>query len=216
MKRALLVGGSGLVGRALLNQLLAHPAYGAVHALLRRPVPGWPQHAQLHTQQVDFRALPALPAADEVFIALGTTIKQAGSQGAFRAVDFDAVLASARAARAAGAKALFMVSALGADPKSTMFYSRVKGEAEQAVQGLGFEQVVLARPSLLLGDRAALGQPDRAGEGTATRLLRPLSGLIPRSVRPIAAVAVAQALVAAAQQRQPGLRILNSAEMQLR
>lgn len=216
MKRALLVGGSGLVGRALLERLLAEPGYDEVHALLRRPIAGWPQHAKLRTQQVDFAALPQLATTDDAFIALGTTIKQAGSQAAFRAVDFDAVLASARAARAAGAKALFLVSAMGADPKSTLFYNRVKGEAEQAVQDLGFERMVIARPSLLLGDRAALGQPARAGEGVAARLLQPLAGLLPRAVRPIAATAVAQALVQAAREPQTGLRVLRSAEMQAR
>jgi len=215
-RKALLVGASGLVGRALLARLLAEPGYGEVHALLRRPIADWPQHPRLHTQQVDFTALPKLPPLDDAFIALGTTLKQAGSQAAFRAVDFDAVLASARAARAAGAKALCLVSALGADAKSTVFYSRVKGEAERALQGLGFERLVIARPSLLLGDRAALGQPGRAGEGVATRLLRPLAGLLPRAVRPIAAADVARALVAAAQQLQPGVHILNSAHMQPR
>jgi len=104
------------------------------------------------------------PAVDDVFIALGTTIKVAGSREAFRAVDFDAVVAVARAARAAGATRLGVVSAMGADSRSPVFYNRVKGEMEDAVQGLGFETVVIARPSLLAGDRTALKQAPRPGE----------------------------------------------------
>lgn len=213
-RRALLVGGSGLVGRALLAQLLAHPGYAEVHALLRRPVPGWPQHAKLHTQQVDFRALPALPPLDDAYIALGTTIRQAGSQAAFRAVDFDAVRASALAAGQAGAKRLMLVSALGADPASRVFYNRVKGEAEQALVELGFETLRIARPALLSGDRAALGQPSRRGEAAALHLLRPLLGLLPKGLRPVAARDVAAALVQAAWSGGPGLQRLDSATLQ--
>ncbi len=210
----MLVGASGLVGRALLERLLAEPGYGEVHALLRRPIAGWPQHAKLHTRQVDFTALPKLPPVDDAFIALGTTIKQAGSQAAFRAVDFDAVLASAQSAQAAGARRLMLVSAMGADPGSRVFYNRVKGEAEQAVQDLGFESLVIAQPSLLRGDRAALGQPSRFGEATALHVLRPLLGLLPRGVRPIEAADVAAALVQAARRGAPGVQHLSSAAMQ--
>ncbi|MBH9552318.1 NAD(P)H-binding protein [Inhella gelatinilytica] len=213
-RTALLAGASGLVGRALLDLLLADPGWSAVHALVRRPLTGGPQHAKLHTLTVDFAHLSRLPAVDDCFIALGTTIKQAGSEAAFRAVDFDAVLATARAARRAGAQRLFLVSALGADAHSRVFYNRVKGEVETAVQSLGFATVVVARPSLLLGDRAALGQPTRWAEGLSQTLLRPLSRLLPRAVRPVAAGAVAQALVQAAHEQHSGVHVLHSADMQ--
>jgi uncharacterized protein YbjT (DUF2867 family) len=155
-----------------------------------------------------------LPAVDDVYIALGTTIKVAGSQAAFRAVDFDAVVNTARAARAAGASRLAIVSALGADAKSAVFYNRVKGEMQATVSQLGYESVVFAQPSLLVGDRAALGQPTRPGEVWATRLLRPFMGLVPASVRPIEAHTVAQALLHATLEAAPGVRVLSSAQMQ--
>jgi uncharacterized protein YbjT (DUF2867 family) len=157
---ALLAGATGLVGRALLSLLLASKHYGRVHVLLRRPAPDIKGSPKLNVHLVDFAMLPAaLPTADDVFIALGTTIKLAGSEAAFRQVDFAFVVNTARGARAAGATRLAVVSALGADAKSRVFYNRVKGEMEAAIAQLGYETVVVAQPSLLLGDRAALGQP---------------------------------------------------------
>ena len=215
-RHALIVGASGLIGRALLPLLIADRRYTAVHALLRRPVPGLAEHATLRLHKVDFAALPTLPAVDDVYIALGTTIKVAGSQAAFRSIDFDAVVDSARAARAAGATRLAVVSALGASVSSNVFYNRVKGEMEQAVGALGYDRVVIARPSLLLGDRAALGQPVRTGEVWAERLLRPVMRLVPRRVRPIEAAQVAEALVDALKAPGNVVRVLASAEMQPR
>src|SRR5205085_2059765 len=124
------------------------------------------------THIVDFTALPALPHIDEVYLALGTTIKVAGSQAAFRAVDYEANFAVARAALAAGAKRAGLVSAMGASAKSGLFYSRVKGELEDALAAMPFEGVVIARPSMLAGDRASVGQPVRPGEGYALALSR--------------------------------------------
>ena len=164
---------------------------------------------------VDFGHLPApFPEVDDVFIALGTTIKVAGSEAAFRQVDFDYVVNAARAARAAGATRLAVVSALGADAHSRVFYNHVKGEMQAAIAALGYDSVVIAQPSLLMGDRAALGQPVRSGEVWATRLLGPIMGLVPKSVRPIAAADVASAMLAANMAGAPGLRILSSAQMQ--
>jgi len=215
-RTAWLVGATGLIGRALLPLLLESSRYAKVHVLLRRAVPDLPKHRRLVAQQIDFNALPAnLPATDDVYIALGTTIKVAGSQAAFRQVDFDHVVNTARAARAAGAKRLAVVSALGADPNSAVFYNRVKGEMQAAVAQLGFESVVIAQPSLLVGDRALLGQPARAGEVWATRLLRPVMGLVPASVRPIEAGVVAKALLSATADAVPGVRMLSSAQMQV-
>lgn len=213
-RHALLAGASGLVGRALLLLLLESPRYQRVLALLRRSVPGLPPHPKLDTLIVDFDRLPALPPLDDAFIALGTTIKAAGSPSAFRRVDFDTVVNTARAAKAAGAKRLLVVSALGADPGSRVFYNRVKGEMEQAVAALGFERVVIARPSLLLGDRAVLGQPPRWREHWAAKLLQPASRWLPRAVRPIRAEDVAGALLEAALRDGPRLEVLESGAMQ--
>jgi len=205
---ALLAGASGLVGREIARHW---PGPGTLHTLLRRPPPGAAAGKAL---VVDFAALPALPRAGTAFCALGTTIKTAGSQAAFRAVDFDAVLAFARAARAAGVSRFATVSALGANARSSNFYSRVKGEAEAALAELGFDCLLIARPSLLVGDREAIGQPTRSGETLAIALTRPLAPLIPAAWRPISAATVARALLRAAADARPGLRVLSSGEMQ--
>jgi uncharacterized protein YbjT (DUF2867 family) len=206
-------GGSGLVGRELLAQLNGEP----VLALVRRPLSGLPASTTRREAVVDLLKLPAdLPAPRRVFVALGTTMAQAGSQAAFRAVDFDAVVAVARAARERGATHCGVVSALGADAASAVFYNRVKGEAEQALIALGFERLVIARPSLLDGHREALGQPDRPGEAWSLRLARPLAPLIPKAWRPIAADRVARALRLALDQPGPAVQVLESAVMQTR
>ncbi len=208
----LLAGATGLVGRELLQLLLAQSPRAELHALVRRRPDG--ADARVHWRVVDFARLPALPAAQQAWCCLGTTIKQAGSQAAFRAVDFDAVLGFARAAKAAGVQCFGVVSALGASPRAATFYNRVKGEMEAAVGALGFEHVVIARPSLLAGDRAALGQPPRSGEWLALRLTGPLAALLPRAVRPIEARTVARGMLAAMRQPQPGVRFVESRELQ--
>lgn len=212
---ALLAGATGLIGAALLALLRDSTRYRHTHVLLRRAVPGLLADARVTPHIVDFAQLPdPLPAVDDAYIALGTTIKVAGSQAAFRAVDFDFVLNTARAARAAGATRAAVVSALGADPDSSVFYNRVKGEMQAAIAQLGFESVVIAQPSLLVGDRAALGQPTRAAEVWINRLLKPWSTLVPRGVRPIEAGAVARALLTATLAARPGVQVLSSAQMQ--
>lgn len=153
------------------------------------------------------------PPADDVFIALGTTLKTAGSQKAFRALDLDAVVALALAGRAAGATRLAVVSAMGADSQSRVFYNRVKGEMESAVAGLGFECVVFARPSLLAGERALLGQIPRLGEQWALRAAHWLGPLIPANYRPVEASQVARALVDTLQSKGPGHHVLLSSEL---
>lgn len=207
----LIAGATGLVGRELLAGLLADPTVAAVHSLGRRA--SALQHPKLTSDVVDFTALPVLPRADEVYLALGTTIKDAGSQPAFRAVDFDANLAVAKAALAAGAKRVGLVSAMGADVNSRIFYSRVKGELEQALMRMPFEGLVIARPSMLLGNRQALGQRVRPGEVWATRLQKVLGWLIPANYQPIEAAAVAQALLRAVPSAQ-GQTVLMSGAMQ--
>ena len=214
-RTALLAGATGLIGAGLLALLRDSTAYRHTHVLLRRALPGLNADARITPHVIDFAELPdPLPAVDDVFIALGTTIKVAGSQAAFRRVDFDHVVATARAAHAAGARRLAVVSALGADPGSSVFYNRVKGEMQAAIAQLGYDSVVIAQPSLLIGDRAALGQPTRAAEVWITRALSPWMGLVPRRVRPIKASAVAAALLAETLAARPGVRILSSGDMQ--
>lgn len=209
IRTIILAGATGLVGKEILAGLLADPSVAAVHSLGRR-MPA-EHHPKLTAHVVDFAALPDLPRADEVYLALGTTIKVAGSQAAFRAVDYDANLAVATAALAAGAKRVGLVSAMGADAKSKVFYSRVKGELEDALAAMPFEGVVFARPSLLVGDREVLGQPTRQGEVLGSALGKVMGFLIPANYKPISASAVASALLSAVPSAQGRAVLLSGA-----
>jgi uncharacterized protein YbjT (DUF2867 family) len=217
---AVVAGATGMVGRAVLARLTDDKtsAYAAVHTLGRRApeLPAGAPSARLVSHVSPSLLEAQVPPADDMFIALGTTISVAGSQAAFRAVDLDAVLALARAARAAGVRRLGVVSAMGADAKSPVFYNRIKGEMEQAVSALGFDTVVIARPSLLDGERDALGQPTRRGEQFALKVMRLLKPLIPRNYRAISDTQVAKALVEAVLAGRPGVQILLSGQMQPR
>lgn len=210
-RTALLAGATGLVGRGILAGLLADPQVTGVHTLGRRDLPT--SHPKLTHHRVDFAALPPLPRVDEVYLALGTTIKVAGSRKAFRAIDFEANLAVARAAHAAGAQRLGLVSAMGADARSSVFYNRVKGELEDALAGLGYQGMAIARPSFLAGDRASLGQPVRGGETLALRISTWLRPVIPANYRSIHAGDVAAALLRAVPTAQ-GTSVLLSGAMQ--
>ena len=209
-RTVLIAGASGLVGREILTGLLADERVAAVHSVGRRELDI--QHPKLTQHRVDFsKALPAFPSAGEAFIALGTTIKVAGSQEAFRAVDHDAVLAVANAAKAAGAKRLGVVSAMGANRRSGIFYNRVKGETEEALASLGFETLVIARPSFLAGDREKLGQPLRSGEKLALQVSRWLRPIAPNYAS-VDAAAVARGLLDAVP-RATGHRVMLSGEL---
>lgn len=209
---ALVAGATGLVGREILADLLADSTVSAVHCVGRRVLAQ--QHPKLTCHVVDFAALPKLPKVDEGYIALGTTIKVAGSQEAFRAVDLKAVEALALAARAAGATKLGVVSAMGANSQSAVFYNRIKGEMEVSLARMGFKSLVIARPSLIDGDRAALRQPGRASEGLGLLLVRGLRPLLPANYRAISASDIAHALLRAVKAGTPGVVTLLSGEMQ--
>jgi uncharacterized protein YbjT (DUF2867 family) len=209
-RSAIVAGASGLVGREILRGLLDDEGVTHVHTLGRRELDV--KHPKLTQHRVDFAALPALPNADECYIALGTTIKVAGSREAFRAVDYDAVVNVAKAAQAEGVKKLGVVSAMGADRRSSIFYSRVKGEMEDALAHLGFEALVIARPSMLAGDRASLGQPVRGGEELALKISRSFGWLIPGNYKSVSVTSVARALLANVPEAQ-GRRVMPSGEL---
>jgi len=192
---AIVAGATGMVGKEILEGLLADQTVAVVHSLGRR-APAI-RHPKLTAHVVDLAALPSLPPADEVYLAVGTTIKIAGSQAAFRAVDHDANLAVATAALAAGVRKAGLVSAMGANSSSRIFYSRVKGELEDALSRMPFEGTVIARPSMLVGNREILGQPTRRGEVLAETLGNVVGFLIPANYKPIKASAVAKALLSA-------------------
>lgn len=209
-RRVLIAGATGLVGSHLLAALLDDPTVDQVHVLSRRTLSV--SHPALRLHMTDFVHLPDVPAIDEVYLALGTTIKQAGSQAAFRAVDLQANLSVARAGVAAGARRVGLVSAVGADARSPVFYNRVKGELEQALETLDLLALVIARPSLLVGNRSRLGQPFRFAERVAEPLMRLVSPVLPPHLRPVRAIHVARALTIVTPQAH-GKQLLDSSTL---
>ena len=211
----LVAGATGLVGRQLLGQLLADRHTGMVHALVKRDVQDLPSSVRLLRHRIDLTQPLTLPTAGVAYIALGTTIKAAGSQAAFANNDRDAAIAIARAARKAGVTHVAVVSALGADVNSAIFYNRVKGEMEAGLTALGFERLVIVRPSLLAGDRHAIGQPLRIGEKIALTLLAPVDRLLPPKLRPVGADMVARAMRRVLREDGPAVQIVESAQIQI-
>ncbi|MEJ5896719.1 NAD(P)H-binding protein [Aquabacterium sp. G14] len=216
-RRVLLAGATGLVGRELLRQLMADPTVGEVRALTRRPMSRGellgrsghrPGDERLQVCEVDFDRLDrhvALFEVDWVCCAMGTTIRKAGSQAAFRQVDFDYPLHMAQLARAQGAHQLMLVSALGADADSRVFYNRVKGELEDALAELDYRSVCVARPSLLAGERGEFRLAERLGLA--------LGWLMPDHYKPVHAAQVAAGLLSAARDERPGWHVLSNVHL---
>ena len=192
-RTVLLAGATGLVGGFALKTLLSDSSVAKIHVLSQRAL--HVVHPKIQTHIVDFTRLPALPEVDEVYLALGTTIKVAGSQAAFRAVDFDANFSVASSAVLSGARRVAPVSAAAANSRSTMFYNRVKGELEDALKSLDLDALVIAQPSLFLNYRNELQQPVRIGERIAIPMARLLAPILPGAYQPVQAQAVARALI---------------------
>lgn len=208
----LVAGASGLVGGALVRRVLGDGSARGVVALVRRPT--GIVDVRFTEVVADFGALGSVevPRAGTAFCALGTTIAKAGSEAAFRSVDVDAVLAFARLARRAGATRFLLVSALGADPRSRVFYNRVKGEAEEAVKGLGFEGVALFRPSLLVGERSESRPAERAAVVATSLVSWAMAGPLARW-KPVPVASVATAMLAVAGGALSGLRVVENEEI---
>ena len=172
-KTALVIGATGLVGEETLKQLLQSADYGKVIALTRKPI-GF-KNAKLENPVVDFDKPEQYKdiKADDVFCAMGTTIGKAGSQAAFKKVDFEIPLAVAEFALKSGATKFMLVSSMGANAKSGIFYSRTKGELEQALMKLKYNALIIFRPSILLGDR----KEQRTGEAIGRFVSEKLSFL---------------------------------------
>ncbi|MCD9032975.1 NAD(P)H-binding protein [Luteimonas sp. Y-2-2-4F] len=204
--RLLLVGATGLVGRHVLAQALADPRVAAVTAPARRELP---PHPKLQSPRVDFDRLPEDAEwwrADAAVCTLGTTIRAAGSQDAFRRVDHDYPLAVARLAHAGGTRTFALNSAMGADAGSRIFYNRVKGELERDLAAVGFDSLTFVRPGLIGGDRDEV----RPGERAAGIVLGALGPLLPRRWRINPAPRIAAALLAAALDAAPGVHVVGS------
>jgi uncharacterized protein YbjT (DUF2867 family) len=204
--RVLVAGATGLVGSRCVARLRDDARVAQVIALQRREAES---DAKVRVARIDFERIDSLNAAgfvaDAAICALGSTIRQAGSRAAFRRIDHDYVLGFARLAQRSGVKRFGLVSALGADPASRVFYNRVKGEVEQAVEALGFASLTIAQPSLLLGDRTEV----RFGE----TFLAPFARHLPRRWRAVPADAVARAVVTAVLRAKDGVWRLDNAEL---
>ncbi|MCF5711132.1 oxidoreductase [Pseudomonas tremae] len=200
----LLAGATGLTGEHLLDRLLNEPTVSRVLAPTRRLLA---EHPHLENPVGDLTALlPALDGrVDIAFCCLGTTIKQAGSQDAFKAVDLDLVVSFAQRARELGARHLLVISAIGADPKSSTFYNRIKGETEQALRAQDWPQLTIARPSLLVGSRSETRWVEQ--------LAAPIAKLIPGKYGAIEACQLARAMWRLALEEQNGVRIVESDEL---
>lgn len=152
---ALVAGTTGLIGSKLLPMLLAAPEFGRVHALTRRALPADNPRLANRVVRFDMPLEPQLKGlqCSDAFCCVGTTMRNAGSQAAFRAVDYDLVVAFAQFARTTGVERFVLVSSVGADATAKNFYLRVKGETEKAVEALRFRSLDILQPSLLLGSR---------------------------------------------------------------
>ncbi|MDQ0569917.1 uncharacterized protein YbjT (DUF2867 family) [Variovorax paradoxus] len=207
--KLLLVGATGLVGRHLLTLALADPRVKAVVAPTRRVLT---THPKLRSPQVDFDRLPQDAdwwQADAVICALGTTMRTAGSEEAFRRVDCDYPLTVARLAHAHGTPTYALNSAIGADAGSSFFYNRVKGELEQALMGQGFESLTCVRPGVIGGHRDEF----RLGERMMVIGLTLAGPLLPKRWRLNPPPQIASALLEAAIRPKPGVHVVTSDRM---
>lgn len=207
-RSVLLAGATGLVGADVLRQLEADPSVTRIIIIGRRPAPS--ASPRINTQVVDFDDLDSradLFAVDQIICALGTTMKQAGSKDAFRRVDLEYPLKMARLGYSHGARHFLLVSALGANVDSRVFYNQVKGVLEEALRSMSYRSVTIVRPSLLLGKRKDFRLFERVG--------MVIGEFIPGRYRPVRAHDVARALVTAAREDAPGLQIIESEDIKV-
>ena len=211
-RTAVVAGASGLIGRELLTRLAREPVYEHVVALTRRPLNAGDRIVEVpaHFDKLGRVLAPLVPADATVdaYCCLGTTIRAAGSEVAFRRVDFDYVVAFGRWAAQHPVRRLVVITALGADAESHVFYNRVKGQVETALREMTGLTLTIVRPSLLDGSRPEW----RVGEFLTLAVSRPLRGLLPARVRPVRAEDVAQSMIDAAQ-RADAPASIESADM---
>lgn len=209
MKTVMVAGATGLVGSHVLRQALAHPQVARVVAPTRRALPS---HPKLLNPVVDFERLPEQAewwAVNAVVCTIGTTMKIAGSREAFYRVDHDLPVRVAQCALRHSAQAFAFNSALGADLRSRVFYSRTKGEVERDLLALGYPSLTLVRPGLIGGDRLEHRPLERVSIGLA-QAVRPL---LPARWRVVPAEAIARTLLEAALMATPGVRVVMSEDI---
>jgi uncharacterized protein YbjT (DUF2867 family) len=206
---AIVVGSTGLIGSELLKLLENDQSFSKVTALVRKKTTAFT--TKVNEVMVDFGSLPVdlFENQDVVFCCLGTTIKKAGSKEAFRKVDFEYPLLTAKIAKEKGVEKFAIVTAMGANGQSRIFYNNVKGDTENALKNINFKSLGIFRPSMLLGDRAEA----RTGERIGQTIMKLFSWAIPKNYKAIQAKSVAVAMVNFAKEKQKGNSIILSGEM---
>ncbi len=209
-RTALLLGASGLTGQVLLQLLLADPLYRSVIIYVRKTVRM--DHPKLIQQVVDYEKLDTATQADDVFCCLGTTIKKAGTQTAFRQVDLVYPQKVAELQKQAGSKRFLLISAVGADTNSSIFYSKIKGQVEKAIESLNYAGTYIFRPSLIMGERAER----RVGEKIAMAIAKIIGPLLVgpfKKYQPVSALSIAKAMQNAAHHYEEGVHYISSDEI---
>ena len=210
MRIAIVAGASGLVGKELVYKLINSDQYRLIYILSRKKI--GLVNDKIRELVIDFDKIDQLKFAepvDDAFCTLGTTMKQAGSKDNFKKVDFEYVIALANLAKHSGASKFLVVSAMGANSKSAVFYNKVKGLTEEALMSIGFNQLVIFRPSLLLGDR----HDKRFAEKLSGFLMKVFNFLIPDNYKAIEAEKVADYMVKIALKSTDKVLIIKSGEM---
>ncbi len=207
---ALVAGSTGLIGSDLLDLLLEDNRYSKVIALSRKPLDK--VRSKLENIVVQSNGLSTYKnlQADDFYCCIGTTMRDAKTKEAFRKIDYDYPVSLATIAKTNGAKQFLLVSALGAEKRSGIFYNQVKGEVEEAISAMQFETLHIFRPSLLMGPR----QVHRAGEEAAKVFYKLFGFLIPAKYKGIASIKVVRAMMSFARKNKPGTFIHESAELQ--
>ena len=204
--KVMLLGATGLVGNECLQLLCAEQRISEIRIFSRAPIPHLNEKIRTLIAPLDaMKDHSEFFAVDAIICALGTTIKKAGSQAAFRMVDYEFPVAAARIAKEHGVKHYLLVSALGSNAQSTVFYNRIKGETENAIIDLSFERTTIVRPSLLVGERQEVRRGERIGQFFAP--------LIPKKYKPVKASSVAQTLVKELLTEGSGTHIIESRDI---
>ena len=209
MKTAIIAGATGLTGSYLLQYLLKQQTYDKIKVLVRTALDI--EHPTLEQIIYDYdNPAPEKLTADHVYCALGTTIKKAGSKEAFRKVDYEYPLEIARIAQQNGASKFALVSAIGANKRSMFFYNRVKGDLEEAIQGIPYRAIYIMHPSMLLGPR----KESRPGESFGKALMKPLRFVLPKNMKPIHASKVAACMADKMNSNEEGVHVIPSGRIQ--
>ncbi|WP_191561024.1 NAD(P)H-binding protein [Metabacillus idriensis] len=214
MKKAMIIGATGLIGSELLSLLLESKQYAEVKAITRKPLIR--EHSKYKNIVTDFDHLAKQEeefAVDELFICLGTTMKQAKTKEEFYKVDYEYVVEAAKLAKQHGVEKVLAVSAIGADCDSLFYYNRVKGQMEDALRNMGLPSVIVFRPSLLLGEREEFRFGEKMGEWLYKGLGFAFIGKL-KMMKPIHAKTVAKAMVKEAQNKDPLVITFQSDEIQ--